>query len=102
MHPRTAALVGLLLVGVSALLLLRAGSIGAPGAIIGSVGLVVGGALLLLTALAWRWDRRRGRGYVRTSVATDGSIPVELEVGDDDRSREAGTAFAPGAAAHEA
>ncbi len=71
MRLRTATIAGTLLLAASFVLLWAADEAVDPAAVAGGTGIVIAGALLGLTFLAWRW-RVAEVGYVRTVVDTAG------------------------------
>ena len=71
MKLRTATFAGSLLLAASFVLLWAADEAVDAAAVAGGTGIVIAGALLGLTFLAWRWQAAHG-GYVRTVVDTTG------------------------------
>lgn len=71
-----ATIAGLLLFAASFGLLAWANEATDAAAVAGGTGMVLSGALLGLTGLAWRW--RTARVYVATSIATDPAFYDEL------------------------
>lgn len=71
MKLRTATIAGSLLLAASFVLLWGADEAVDATAVAGGTGMVIAGALLGLTFLAWRWQAAQG-GYVQTVVDTTG------------------------------
>ena len=71
MKLRTATIAGSLLLAASFVLLWAADEAVDAAAVMGGTGIVVAGALLGLTFLAWRWQAAQG-GYVKTVVDSAG------------------------------
>ncbi|MEO6866832.1 MAG: hypothetical protein ABI200_02305 [Gaiellales bacterium] len=91
MRPLAALTAGLTLMAVSIALLVWARDVTDVAAIIGSTGMLIAGALLGLTFLAWRW-RDNATAYSSTIVDVTGlyeelgATVLADEVGRDDAS----------------
>ncbi|MCW2920217.1 MAG: hypothetical protein JWL76_91 [Thermoleophilia bacterium] len=71
MKLRTATIAGFVLLAGSFAMLWAADEAVDAAAVAGGTGIVIAGALLGLTFLAWRWQSAQG-GYVQTVVDTTG------------------------------